>query len=157
MLAIEQRVKEINGCKPGDLPDFVLSSTQPILLKGYGSHWPVVQAAKKSPKNAADYLRKHYNGNPVISAYGEPHIKGRVFYNEDMTGFNCQGIKANLNRVLDKIFTHKNETASKILSPKNVICFQRPKESADGTPKVNEAIPAIVTAFFLVHFFSSIK
>ncbi|WP_158768636.1 cupin-like domain-containing protein [Paraglaciecola sp. L1A13] len=106
MLAVEKNVKQITNCRPGDIPPFVLSSTEPLILKGFADAWPIVEAGLKSTKLAADYLRGLYNGKPVFSAYGEPHTQGRVFYNDDMTGFNCQGVKADLNLLLDKLLAH---------------------------------------------------
>ena len=106
---IENKVKEITNCSSGEIPDFVSTSNQPFILKGLVDSWPIVKEGKKSPTDAAGYLRKLYNGRPVISAYGEPEIKGRVFYNEDMTGLNCQGIKADLNIVLDKLLSHMED------------------------------------------------
>ncbi len=106
MLAIKAKVKEITNCRPGDVPDFVFSSIEPIILKGFASEWPIVRSGLKSPEHAAKYLRELYNGQPVFSAVGESETKGRVFYNEEMTGFNCQGIKANLNVILDKLLSH---------------------------------------------------
>ncbi|WP_340677326.1 cupin-like domain-containing protein [Paraglaciecola sp.] len=109
MLAIHNKVKEISGCKPGDIPALVLDSATPLILKGFALDWPLVQAGLQSAQQATDYLRSLYNGNPVFSAYGEPETQGRIYYNEDMTGFNCQGIKADLNVVLDKLLHHAND------------------------------------------------
>jgi hypothetical protein len=106
MLAITNKVKEITNCQPGDIPEFVLSSTQPLILKGFGDKWPMVIESKKSPERSANYLRKLYNNKPVFSAYGEPETQGRVFYNEDMSGFNFKNIRADLNIVLDKLLAH---------------------------------------------------
>lgn len=106
MLSITNKVKEITNCQPGDIPEFVLSSTQPLVLKGFGNKWPMVIASKKSPEHAANYLRKLYNNKPVFSAYGDPETQGRVFYNEDMSGFNFKNISADLNIVLDKLLAH---------------------------------------------------
>jgi len=106
MLTIDKKVKEITNCRPNDIPDFVLSSTQPLILKGFGDEWPIVIAGKKSPQYAANYLRTLYNGKPVLSSYGQPETSGRIFYNKEMTDFNFHSIKADLNIVLDKLLTH---------------------------------------------------
>lgn len=106
MLTIANKVKEITNCQPGDIPEFVLSSTQPLILKGFGDKWPMVIESKKSPEHGANYLRKLYNNKPVFSAYGEPETQGRVFYNDDMSGFNYKNISADLNVVLDKLLAH---------------------------------------------------
>jgi len=106
VLEINKKVKEIYNCHPDDIPEFVLSSTEPIILKNFGERWPAVIAGKQSPNAAADYLRKFYSDAPINVYYGEPENNGRVFYNKDMTGFNFKSFKANLNQVLDKLIEH---------------------------------------------------
>lgn len=110
MLAINKKVKEIEHCRPGDIPDFVLASTQPLILRGFANDWPVVKAGKESPQKAADYLRSFYSDIPVNISYSEPENKGRVFYNSEMTGFNFSSTKANLNQVLDKLLAHTDDS-----------------------------------------------
>ncbi len=97
-------IKEIANCHPGDIPDFVFSSSEPLVLRDFAADWPVVKEAQKSSKHAADYLRGLYRGDPVFACYGPPENNGRVFYNEQMNGFNFQGSKVDLNLVLDKLF-----------------------------------------------------
>ena len=109
MLSIPTTVKEINHCQPGDIPDFVLSSTEPLILKDFCANWPIVKAGKESPVKAANYLRSFYHDIPVNGAYGSPEIKGRVFYDEQMSGFNHQTAKVNLNQVLDQLLTHLDD------------------------------------------------
>ena len=106
MLAVTNKVREITNCQPGKLPEFVLTSTQPLILRGFGDKWPMVIEGKKSPEHAANYLRKFYNHKPVHSAYGEPKTQGRVFYNDEMNGFNYENISTDLNLVLDKLLAH---------------------------------------------------
>lgn len=106
MLTINKKVKEVHNCQPGDIPEFILSSTEPLILKKFGINWPIVIAGKKSPETAANYLKKLYSNIPITAYYGEPEINGRVFYNEDMSGFNFRSSKANLNQVLDKLLEH---------------------------------------------------
>lgn len=111
MLNIDKKVKEISDCRPGDIPDFVLTSSEPLILKGFGDNWPVVIAGKESPSKAADYLRSFYSDIPVNAYYGPPETKGRVFYNEEMTGFNFFSSKASLNQVLEKLLEHIDDPA----------------------------------------------
>lgn len=103
MLKIDKKVKEINHCHPGDIPEFVLASTQPIILRGFANKWPVVEAGKESVQKAIDYLRSFYSDIPVNVSYSEPETNGRVFYDREMTGFNFSSSKMNLNQVLDKL------------------------------------------------------
>jgi len=106
VLTINNKVKEIHNCQPGDIPEFVFSSSEPIVLKNFGANWPIVIAGKKSPTAAANYLKTFYSNIPITAYYGDPETNGRVFYNEDMSGFNFRSSKASLNQVLDKLFEH---------------------------------------------------
>lgn len=109
MLAINSKVHEVKHCQSEGFLDEILLSTQPIIVKGFASQWPLVRAGQKSANAAAEYLRDLYNDAQVFSAYGEPSTKGRVFYNKDINGFNCQGVQTNLNVVLDKLFEHAED------------------------------------------------
>jgi hypothetical protein len=140
MLAIDTKVKEISSCRPGDIPDFVFSSSEPLILKGFASEWPIVKAGLSSAVDAADYLRALYNGSPAFSAYGEPDTEGRIFYNEDMTGFNCQGVKADLNLVLDKLLAHFDD-------PKPPTIYVASAEVNGWLPDFNQLNNAGIEAF----------
>ena len=48
MLNAERKVMEVSGCTPEDLPDEVLRSEQPLVLKGLVADWPMVRAAIRS-------------------------------------------------------------------------------------------------------------
>ncbi|WP_416307928.1 cupin-like domain-containing protein [Neptunicella sp. SCSIO 80796] len=109
MLPITAKVPQRDDCHPGQLPDDLLSSDSPLVLKSFVKHWPIVKAGLSSPDEAAEYLRSLYNGTLVFTAYGEPDVQGRVFYNDDMTGFNCNGVKADLNQILQRIFHHQHD------------------------------------------------
>lgn len=106
MLTIEKSVREIAGLSPGEVPTEVLNSAEPLLLKGMVAEWPIVKAAKISAKSADLYLRQFYQDATVGAFFSDPSAKGRVFYNEDLTGFNFQRVMLKLDKVLDKIQQH---------------------------------------------------
>jgi hypothetical protein len=110
MLAIDKTVKEITGCKPNDIPSYILTSTEPLVLRGLVEDWPIVTQGKQSAACGADYLRQFYQNIPVTAALGDPNANGRVFYNNDFSGFNYQSQSVNLNSVLDKILHHQNDS-----------------------------------------------
>ena len=58
----------------------------------------------KSARDAGDYLKGFYQNIPVTASIGDPEIDGRVFYNQDFSGFNYQSIKADLGDLLDNIY-----------------------------------------------------
>ena len=103
MLPIAKSVRTLTGLDSRALPDDVLRSTQPLVLKGLVSHWPMVQAAQQSPSAAAQYLRSFYRGAIVEAFFGAPQFGGRFFYNDDLTGFNFHPERLKLDAVLDEI------------------------------------------------------
>jgi hypothetical protein len=106
MLTIEKSTWEITGLHPDEVPDEVLNSNEPLLLKGMVAQWPVVQAARESSGSADQYLRRFYQNATVGAFFGAPDTAGRVFYNKDMTGFNFQRVMLKLDEILDKIQQH---------------------------------------------------
>lgn len=109
MSGIEQQVREIEGCQAGNLSDEVLFSEQPLILKGLVSDWPLVKAAKQSADAAADYLRQFYKGKPVTVSFGPPEIKGRIFYNQDLSGFNFEMKRTQLDEFLSELKKHRDD------------------------------------------------
>jgi hypothetical protein len=106
MLPIEKSIREIRGIRPESLPEEVLTSTEPLLLKGLVADWPIVRAAKQSVTAADNYLRRFYRNATIGAFFGPAEEGGRIFYNDDMSGFNYQPVKLKLNEVLDQIQQH---------------------------------------------------
>ena len=107
MIRIEKRIKEVTGAD--GLPDDVLTSTEPLVLKGLVNDWPVVTAGRESADAAIDYLAGFYENATVGAFFGDASINGRVFYNDDMTGFNYQPVMLKLSVVFDKIRQHAED------------------------------------------------
>lgn len=96
-------VMEITGCQPQNIDESVLSSTEPLVLKSLVADWPIVAAGRQSPQAAADYILQFYSGESVTAAVGSPKIKGRVGYNEDLTGFNFERGAVKLDEFFDRL------------------------------------------------------
>lgn len=108
MLASAKRIPEITGVDPRALPDDVLLSTQPVVLKGLVADWPLVRAGLESNQSAAIYIRKFYRDATVGALLGAPEIEGRFFYNDDLSGFNFKAVKLKLDVMLDEVERHKD-------------------------------------------------
>jgi len=107
MAEVAANIRVIEGCKPDSLPlQELLASGQPAVLRGLASDWGLVQAGLRSMPDAMDYLRSHYNGQPVTYSYGSPEVAGRPFYNDDFTALNCEVRRSLLGDVLDEIAAH---------------------------------------------------
>ena len=109
MLAIEKTVRELTGKRHGDVSDDVLTSTEPLVLKDLAADWPIVKAGKQSADAAIDYVREFYREATIGAFFGDAKDNGRIFYNEDMTGFNYQPVMVKLDVVLDRIRKHAGD------------------------------------------------
>ena len=61
---------------------------RPAVLRNLVGHWPAVARGRESPQALADYLRRHAIDKPLTAFVGDPKIRGRFFYREDLQGFN---------------------------------------------------------------------
>ncbi|OWQ86980.1 cupin [Roseateles aquatilis] len=96
-------IHELTDLTPGRLPDGLLAAAQPVVLRGLVSHWPAVQASRRSDRSAVDYLRQCWRGEPVAIMTGAPEIDGRFFYNDDFSGFNFGREDAPLPAVMEAL------------------------------------------------------
>ncbi|WP_350431271.1 cupin-like domain-containing protein [Shewanella sp. H8] len=98
-----QHVEHINECTLEDVIDLIRDADKPMVFKGLCHHWPLVQAGLESAQSAMNYLRKFYQGMPVTAYYIPPEQQGRVFYNEQLDGFNYQAGRLDFNQLLDRL------------------------------------------------------
>jgi hypothetical protein len=109
MLPHAEQVPEVAGVDPRALPDSVLDSTRPLVLRGLAAQWPLVRAGLEGPRAAVGYLLKYYRQATVGAFLAGPEVRGRFFYNDDMTGFNFRPVKIKLDTVLEEILRFENE------------------------------------------------
>lgn len=109
MLAIAKSVREITGISPAAVPREILTATEPLLLKNLVAEWPVVDAGKQSVRSAIDYFNSFYQDATVGAFHGSPESKGRVFYNDDMSGFSYQKIMVKLDQIMRELQKHEDD------------------------------------------------
>lgn len=107
MLEIEKRTRVLEGFQPDTIPYAeLMAASEPVILKGAAGTWALVEAGLESDESAIDYLKSFYNGKTVGTFVGPPEIRGRFFYNEDITGLNFETHRMHLDQVLDSIKHH---------------------------------------------------
>ncbi|NIJ35089.1 cupin-like domain-containing protein [Sphingomonas oligoaromativorans] len=87
----------------------LLEGQQPVLFKGLAGDWPLVRAGREGPDAAMAYLKRFYRGRPVAGYTGDPAIKGRFFYNDDVTAMNFRAESVALDGFLDRIREHLDD------------------------------------------------
>src|SRR6478736_6679365 len=110
MLQIADNIREVSGVDARALPDELLASTEPVVIRGLVAHWPMVAAARESAAAAMRYLLGFYSDATVGAMLGAPDIEGRFFYNDDLSGFNFRPVKIRLDDVLAEIADRLDDT-----------------------------------------------
>ena len=108
MLPSASPIRELHGLTPATLDAGILTSTEPLVLRGLVSGWPAVQAGKAGAASADAYLRRFYRDATVVAMLGTRDIGGRFFYNEDLSGFNFASVRARLDDVLLEMAGHRD-------------------------------------------------
>lgn len=105
------RIREIAGLDRRALPDEVLASESPIVLRGLVGDWPLVEAARRGPREAIAHLRAFDGGQPIIALVAPAEARGRLFYNDDLSGFNFAPQRQRLGTVLDALASLLDDAA----------------------------------------------
>lgn len=79
---------------------------QPAILRGLVEHWPAVRLAKQGTQAICQYLVDVDNGTGVDAILLHPKEKGRLFYNEDMSGFNFARRSMPISSVLEQLLRY---------------------------------------------------
>jgi hypothetical protein len=103
-------VRELADVDPRALPDSLLDSPEPMVVRGLVAAWPMVAAARASPARASAYLLSNYRGMKVTVLSAAPEVGGRFFYDADLKGFNFRRAKTSLDAVLADLARASMET-----------------------------------------------
>ena len=103
MIAVDTPVKIIKGLTPSTIPAEVLASEVPLLLKGLVADWPLVKAGLQSAQAVSEYLLQFYRGQEVPAFLGKPEMGGRIFYDQQLTGFNYDTVNTKLDFALKQL------------------------------------------------------
>jgi hypothetical protein len=98
----------------------ILPTAQPALFRGIVSDWPVVAAGRASPEAMSAYLKAFDRGRPVGAMLGPSRIRGRFFYNDDLTGFNFRRESVKLSAALDFLLAAVAEESPSSLAVQSV-------------------------------------
>jgi len=110
VLPVTTKVREVHGLDPRALPETVLTSTEPLLLRGLVKDWPLVRAGLESPRAAIDYLRRFARRDAQVAVLvAPPQVEGRYFYNEALSGFNFHTERPPLGAMLDAMERHLDD------------------------------------------------
>jgi hypothetical protein len=86
-------------------------AAKPMVFRGQVADWPVVKAARQGRDALFNYMRRFDRGALVGIVRGDPEIKGRLFYKEDLSAFNFAKAQVQFTQVFE-ILKHGVETVA---------------------------------------------
>lgn len=94
----------------------VLASKDPVVVRGLVADWPLAEAAKTSDVAAARYLRQFANDAlPAIATVAPPTVAGRIFYNDDFSGFNFRHERIPMTVALDTLLKYRDAAEAPLI------------------------------------------
>ena len=66
----------------------IAPAQQPVVIRNFAGHWPMVAAAQKTPQDLVNYLLRFYTGKKARIFVAPPAAKKRFYYNDDLTDVN---------------------------------------------------------------------
>ena len=101
-----QAIPERHGVDATIFHEEILPQHRPMVMRGLVKHWPAVARGLQSPASISTYLQGFDSGAPVNAIMTRPEDKGRVFYREDMSGFNFFRNRLPISAVIDQLMRY---------------------------------------------------
>jgi hypothetical protein len=95
-------IEEIQLSGPEALDAALRAATAPFVVRGLVADWPLVQAAKRSGREARDYILGRAKARPFTVSVGAPGSDGRLFYDAAMA-MNFRTVQGKLPEVFADI------------------------------------------------------
>jgi len=113
-------IPEITGVTAASFAAELVPAATPVVLRGLVRDWPLVRTGLGSPAALAAYLRRFDRGEPVSAVYAPPEAGGRIFYNEDLSGFGFTRATARVGEVLDYLLAYARRERPPLLAAQSI-------------------------------------
>ena len=101
-----RRIPEWHDVDAAIFRNEIATQYRPAVLKGLVGKWPAVEHAGESNQAICRYLRAFDSGKEVDVLMAPPRVNGRIFYNENLNGFNFTRHKSAIWQVNDKLLRY---------------------------------------------------
>lgn len=116
-------VREVSSITEADF-EAVRQANQPVVIRGLGKHWPIVQQALAGDESLCQYLARFDRGAPLTAMQGPASNQGRIFYNQDVSGLNCRPSQSTLATALNFIQQHAHESVPPTYAIQSIVVPQ---------------------------------
>lgn len=116
VIAQRQKVEEWDGTTPKQFRENIHASQRPAVLRGLVKDWALVTEGQRSADAIVRYLARFDTGRPVQTIVAPSEVNGRLFYRDDMSGFNFQRTQERITTVLFGLLTGAQRSAPPAIS-----------------------------------------
>ena len=106
----------------GGLDDLLRQESEPFVIRGIASDWPLVHAGSKSPGEARSYLLEHARDRPFTVNIGEPAAGDRLFYDSEMQ-MNFRIGRASLADIFKGLTDNEGRAAAPVIYLSSIDMF----------------------------------
>ena len=107
-------VREIDFCAGQSLDEALLRADAPWVARGLVADWPLIKNSA-SDHEALSYLQSFSAQQKTAAFLAEPEHGGRLFYNENLDGFNFIQLDTTLEAVFSKLLALSNDAQAPTL------------------------------------------
>jgi hypothetical protein len=87
----------------------IVPAGQPVILSQLVRDWPAVRAARESPRALADVIKRYDRGAQPFVIEQAPELDGRLFYRDDMSGFNFTRHVGSIGGTLERLLALQDQ------------------------------------------------
>jgi len=105
-------VAETGAIDAARFEETIANGYRPVVMRGLAAHWPATRAARTSDRAIADHILRFDGGQPAEVMVAPNDVGGRFFYNDAVTGFNFERIKAPMRALIEQILATRGTTGA---------------------------------------------
>lgn len=124
-------IRELSGAADELIRQEVIGSGQPAVLRGLVNAWPAVKAGRGPAPGMVDYLRALDRGSPVDAIMTPPEAQGRVFYKDQLEGFNFVRNRLPVTAIAEQVLRYS--------------AFPQPPAVAAQSALIRDCLPGFLT------------
>jgi hypothetical protein len=106
----------------GDLGELLRDESEPFVVRGIASDWPLVRAGQQSPADARNYLLEHARDRQFTVNIGAPAAGERLFYDDDMQ-MNFRTGRANLADIFQGLADNEDKADAPVIYLSSIDMF----------------------------------
>ncbi len=111
-MSVPQSIREWHGATEQLFREEIAPREEPAVLRGVVAEWPAVRRGSTSSRELVSYIKTHDRGRAVETFIGDPAIRGRFFYADQLRGYNFERRKEQLSSLLDRLLEVEDQTAA---------------------------------------------